>query len=581
MVRAQGSQMKFIEAVDLRKDLIAAIGRDNTHLAMAIALFIEEPDVPALASEGLTDGGNDKKIDFIYHDVENRRLVFAQGFFSISAKKADTAPANKASDLNTACAWLISGDLSTVPPKLAGIIAEFREALANGDIDFIDLLYIHNLAESVAVSRELQTVEGHLRTAIANDKILVKSHELGEAKLDSLLAAQDSHIEVLDQIAFPGTIGIRQSGKTWRSGVASVDGAWVHELYERYGDKLYSANYRGFLGADGRKRVNSGIRQTAENAPDDFWAYNNGITILTSGWSEDKKAGTTLRGISVINGAQTTGSVGMVDKNKARLSELSLLCRIIECSDQETVDRIVRYNNTQNAITTWDQFSNDDEQRRIEDEFKELGFAYNRKRGFSAVGDQIGIEQVLQPLLAYHGRSQDAVRGKNQLFTNKPLYKNAFEGKKARHILFAYALSRAIDAKRLELKRKSDEGTLIAIEQKQLQLLRNLNFKPFLVNVIANSLEAIVGKVCDPLTVGFKPIQAKDHTINELAARWLPVVETFLPLMTAVIEPDTFFRQHSSGEDSFIQSVKAQMDAMLVASGAAAKHADFADMVAC
>jgi len=572
--------MKFIEAVNLRKDLIDEIGLDNTHLAMAIALFIEEPDVAALASEGLTDGGNDKKIDFIYHDVDNRRLVFAQGYFSLSEKKPDSAPANKAADLNTACAWLISGDLKTVPKKLAGIITSFREALTNGDIDFIDLLYVHNLAESVGVARELQTVEGHLRTAIANDKILVKSYELGEAKLDSLLAAQDSHIEVQDQVTFPGTIGIRQSGKTWRAGVASIDGEWIHQLYERYGDKLYSANYRGFLGADGRKRVNSGIRDTAENAPDDFWAYNNGITILTQGWSEDKKAGTVLQGISVINGAQTTGSVGMVDKNKARLSELSLLCRIIACSDQDTVDRIVKYNNTQNAITTWDQFSNDDEQRRIGQEFQELGFIYNRKRGFAASGDQLGIEQVLQPLLAYHGRSRDAVRGRNQLFTNKPLYKNAFEGKKARHILFVYTLSRAVDTKRLELKKKSDEGTLISIEQKQLDLLRNLNFKPFLINVIANSLEAIVGRVCDPLTVGFKPDQAKDHTINELAARWLPVVETFLPLLTAVIQPETFFRLHSSGDDSFIKSVKVQMDAMLVATDAAAKHKDFAEMVA-
>jgi hypothetical protein len=239
----------------------------------------------------------------------------------------------------------------------------------------------------------------------------------------------------------------------------------------------------------------------------------------------------------------------------------------------------VRFNNTQNVITTWDQFSNDQEQRRIGDEFTDLGFNYSRKRGFTGGGDQIGIEQVLQPLLAYHGRPQDAVRGKNQLFVQKQLYQNAFDGKKARHILFVHALSRAIDNKRLELKAKSNDGTLIAVEEKQMALLRNLNFKPFLMTVVANSLETIVGVPCDPFTVGFKPQQAKNTTVAELSARWVPVVDTIMPLLTAVVQPDTFFRKLSSDE-GFLLSVKTSTDAMLTATSAAEKHKTFADMVA-
>jgi hypothetical protein len=93
----------------------------------------------------------------------------------------------------------------------------------------------------------------------------------------------------------------------------------------------------------------------------------------------------------------------------------------------------------------------------------------------------------------------DTVRGKAQLFVQTHLYKNAFENKKARHILFVYSLARAVDNKRLELKAKSNETNLIAVEAKQLALLRNLNFKPFLINAIANSLETVVGTYCDTL----------------------------------------------------------------------------------
>jgi hypothetical protein len=320
-----------------------------------------------------------------------------------------------------------------------------------------------------------------------------------------------------------------------------------------------------------------------EKTPADFWAFNNGITILTLELRRSKigkdHEKIVLKGVSVINGAQTTGSIGSVDSTKTSLSDLKLLCRVIECSDQNTIDNIVKFNNTQNSITTWDKFSNDEDQKRLDGEFRDLGFSYNRKRGFSGSGDQIGIEQVIQPLLAYHGRSSDAVRGKNQLFVQKQLYQNAFEGTKARHILFVYTLSRAIDNTRLVFKGKSSANGLIAVEEKQMELLRNLNFKPFFINVIANSIETIIGHPCDSRTVGFKPNAAKNNGINDLAARWTPIIEVFLPLLTAVTKPDTFFRLLSS-DDEFLSNIKTQIDAMLSATQVAGKHAAFADMVA-
>lgn len=568
--------MNMEDALLSNKQLVDEIGSDDAYLVLTIALFLEEPDVSGLAAAGLTEGGNDKKIDFIFHDTESRRIIFAQGY--MSKKNSDSAPANKASDLNTACAWLRAGDISTIPEKLRDIIQSCRRAIDDGEIDFIDLLYVHNLPESVNVNRELQTAEQYLRTNIGDDRILIKSHEFGKSKIQHLLAVQDSHIEVTDKIQFPSELGIIEKGNTWSAAVTTISGTWVHDLYAKYGDKLYSANYRGFLGVDGRKKVNSGIRTSIEKTPIDFWAFNNGITILTLKIDTSKRNTVELSGISIINGAQTTGSIGSMDSSKSKLSDVKVLCRVIECADQQTIDNIVRFNNTQNVITTWDLFSNDQEQKRIGDEFADLGFNYSRKRGFTGDGDQIGIEQVLQPLLGFHGRPQDAVRGKNQLFVQKQLYQNAFEGKKARHILFVHTLSRAIDNKRLELKAKSNSSTLISVEEKQLALLRNLNFKPFLMTVIANSLETIVGQPCDPLIVGFKPNQATNATIVELTARWVPVVETIMPLLTASVEPETFFR--SLSEEGFIQKVKTNVDAMLSATNAADKHKTFAEMVA-
>jgi hypothetical protein len=223
--------MSFIDALNTRQALVDKIGRDAAYLCLAVSLFIEEPDVDQLASEGLTDGGNDKKIDFIYHDANLKKLIFAQGY--LTEKKKDEAPANKASDLNTACAWLISGNPDLVPEKLRDIINTFREAINSGEIESIDLVYVHNLPESVNVSRELQTAESHLRAAINKENISIRAHELGKTKIEHLFAAQDSHIEVVDEIEFPAEIGISQSGANWTAGVATIKAGWLHDLYQK------------------------------------------------------------------------------------------------------------------------------------------------------------------------------------------------------------------------------------------------------------------------------------------------------------------------------------------------------------
>jgi hypothetical protein len=151
-------------ALKANPTLIKTLGDAKAHLAWAMALYLEEPDIEALASEALTDGPDDKKIDFIYLDRDAKRIVLAQGYYG-KAKK-DPAPSNQAADLNTACAWLLSGSTTQIPEQLQPAIEECRSALKDGEVDAIDLLYVHNFPESVNVARELQTVAHHLRNTL-------------------------------------------------------------------------------------------------------------------------------------------------------------------------------------------------------------------------------------------------------------------------------------------------------------------------------------------------------------------------------------------------------------------------------
>lgn len=568
--------MAYINALKANASLVNAIGEGNAHLVWAMAMYLEEPDVESLASEALTDGPDDKKIDFIYLDRDGKRILFAQGFYGGGVK--DSAPANKASDLNTAAAWLISGDVNKVPLQLKPVFEECRIAIADGDIEVIELIYVHNFPESVNVAKELQTASQHLQKALGDASITVASRELGSSAIEYLFATQESHIQVKDEILCPAKAEFSESGPNWEACVMSVPGIWLHSLYHKYGDALFSANYRGFLGITRRKRINTGIRQSAETKPKDFWVFNNGVTLLTLG----RKAGkddTKITGISIINGAQTTGSIGSVDLSKNDLKDVRVLCRVIQCTDPETINEIVKYNNTQNEITTWDQYSKDPDQNRIADEFAQLGHAYVRKRGFRAKGDQIGIEEVAQPLLAFHGRYQDASRGKNQIFDRKPLYQNAFEGKKARHILFVHTLSRAIDERRIELKMKSIQKKIISMEEEQLALLRNLRFKQFFIAVIARTLEPILGQKIDLQAVGFLPDAAhiKANSLLALVARWTPIVEAELAFAATRVNSAEFAVRAS--EEEYLDEVVKHVGSLLYAGKASAQHEDFLKLV--
>ena len=494
--------MNHINAFKSNEALIKKFGEGNAHLIWVLSMYLDFPDKFQLGSESLTDGSDDKKIDFIRLDKDLNKIVFAQGYYA--NKKNDSAPANKASDLNTAAAWLFSGDISKVPSPLKEmlhLISECREALANNEVEQIDLLYVHNLPESVSVSRELSTAAAHLTNSLPKDSnITVIYKELGLENIEKLFAEIESSIVVMDKIECPTKIQFTENGPKWKSHILTIPGDWLRNNFNQYGDNLFSANYRGFLGVSKRRKINSGIRNTAEKTPSNFWVYNNGITILTTKL-ENEKGKDFLIGMSIINGAQTTGSIGSLD-SKIDLSDVKVPARIIECSDADTISEIVKFNNTQNKITTWDKFSNSPEQKRISEEFESLGHEYSLKRGFSA-SSHIGIENVIQPLIALEGHYVEANGGKNGVFESEKMYRTAFEDKKARHILFAFIIAKAIDERRNELKAKQTIGSIIDIETNQLVLLRNLRFKYFLISVIGKCLQVILGKNVDLTQIGF------------------------------------------------------------------------------
>src|SRR5690606_20417067 len=140
---------------------------------------------------------------------------------------------------------------------------------------------------------------------------------------------------------------------------------------------LFSANVRDYLGArHSDANINHGIRQTAESSPENFWAFNNGLTVLVNDYESIPPESPRLlrvRGLSIVNGAQTTGAIGTL---RVAPSQAALVpVRFVKTSDADIVQDIVQYNNSQNKVTASDFRSTDRIQKRLREEMTQIPFA--------------------------------------------------------------------------------------------------------------------------------------------------------------------------------------------------------------
>jgi len=162
----------------------------------------------------------------------------------------------------------------------------------------------------------------------------------------------------------------------------------IAKWWNTYNTKLFSKNIRSFIGPS---NVNQEISRTLSEEPTLFWYFNNGITVLCK---ELKKVGLGrdtrisefyCKGISVINGAQTIGSIGEVfddEESRNKLEEADVFIRFISLEDcpEDFGVRVTRATNTQNKIEERDFVSLDEEQERLRLELQIQGKNYIYKR---------------------------------------------------------------------------------------------------------------------------------------------------------------------------------------------------------
>lgn len=476
--------------------------------------------------------------------------MVAQGYRSADESKAE-APANKAADLNTAVSWLLSSDLTTLPEEVRSAAEEVRDALANDEIREFEVWYVHNLPESENVGRELaqaaRTADAYIKRHFPDAQVECSGVEIGRGEFDELYRRTEAPIVVSEwfELDVPGGFEVKRD--RWKAFTTAVPASWLRTIWNDHQGDLMSPNVRDYLGiVRSERNINNGIKTSASTTPDEFWIYNNGLTILVHEYDpgkadENGRFKLRVRGLGIVNGAQTTGSIGTLDDEvAAQLERADVLARFVVCSDNDVLTDIIKFNNTQNKVEAADFRSKDAVQDRLRTEFNTVPEADYRGGRRGGVRDAIERSRnllpdaaVAQALAAVQLAPNLAYNETRRIWEEDGVYARYFSNQTtARHIVFAYSLLRCVEEAKKRLSAVPEEMRTES-QKRQMAFFRRRGSIHLLVAAISSTIETFLGQ---PVPSRWKLRFTQNCTPKDAATYWQPIVDASLAFTPQLVD---------------------------------------------
>ena len=361
-------------------------------------------EVPA-AFDCLTEGGGDFGVDAMHlseeYDGEFTVTLF-QGKYDRSLEGNSNFPENGINALINAIRHLFDpgAELQHINDRLKARIEEARSLIRDGYIPQVRALACNNgISWSPAAQESIdrsgfgsQVVWEHI-----NHNDLVSIIQATKPVDETLQLTGRAIIEDMDfSRVLVGRVSVRE----------------VAALIERHGERLLERNIRRYLGLQGN-RVNEAIQKTLKGADTgNFYFYNNGITLTCDKFSHNAlQSGdyqVQIENLQIINGGQTCMTIyrtlkelkgaGLFDQ----ISRAYVLVRLYQLpkKNENFVRQITYATNSQNPVELRDLKANDERQKRLEIDIKQLGYVYRGKRTDSGGKNDITSGVAAEALLA-------------------------------------------------------------------------------------------------------------------------------------------------------------------------------------
>lgn len=202
-----------------------------------------------------------------------------------------------------------------------------------------------------------------------------------------------------------------------------VSATQLNALYSQYGNALFQRNIRHYLGS---QAVNVAISETVHAQPDELFYLNNGLTVICSHFdyagNNNEVATFTLSNFSIVNGAQTVGSIGFAGQNGPISNNAKLLVTILEIGDGDASiqlgHRITRARNTQTSVNRDDFVALDPNQERLRQELAISDVIYHYRPSAESVSDaenQFSLGDATRTLACFSGDTEIIVVAKKEI----------------------------------------------------------------------------------------------------------------------------------------------------------------------
>lgn len=354
----------------------------ETRALAAIVLMIKCGLDPKISSQCITDGHHDMGIDAIYLDDNQKKLFVVQSKWRNSGNGAISQ--EEMYSFVEGLKRILNFDLNGANSKIQARRDDIETAITK-------------------IGYQVQAIYVHTGNQTADNYVLRPMNELMSVTNDDVSTILDfeemTYKEVYTFLANGGNVEditlddvvLQNWGKIEAPYVAYygiIAASAIGEWYNEYGNLLFEKNIRFYKG---RTDVNEGIKRVLLQNPEDFVYFNNGIKVLCKSIRRKALASTnngtgifSLNGVSLVNGAQTTGSIcAAYLENKEQVDKAYVMIQLIDLTgvSEETTLQITKLSNTQNRIENKDFVALDPVQEKIRQELSFSHFTYLYKGG--------------------------------------------------------------------------------------------------------------------------------------------------------------------------------------------------------
>ncbi len=373
----------------------------ETRALAAFALIMKSGLEVTQASVQVTDGYHDMGIDAIFLDETQKKLFLVQSKWRADGVGSITQ--DEMSNFAQGVQRVLEEDLAGANDKIIAKSIDIDLALTQMGYQ-IHSIFIHTGNQKAndyvlrPISQLMRKTNDEISTILLFDEFnfrniysfLVNGQEQPGINLDDVILSNWGKVDA-PFVSYYGTISA----------------ATVGEWYKNFGNALFAKNIRFYKG---NTDVNEGMKKVLLQEPEKFYYYNNGIKLLCKSIKRKAKDSTTnatglfaLEGISLVNGAQTTGTIGSLFlDNPEQISKAIVMIQIIDLSsvDSETTTQITRLSNTQNRIENKDFAALDPEQDRLRTELTFTHYSYLYKSGdkITNLERQISFDEAIVAL---------------------------------------------------------------------------------------------------------------------------------------------------------------------------------------